>query len=735
MTDFTDIIDVGKVVEHLCVNVGKKKKKDFTSLSFGDFWDLAAIEPEKVFRNIFQLFCDGVNHFVEEEDDEYPNDPESIGFVSINCDKLLIEGMKQPFFPGRLFANSFLKYVNSLRSGAQQNKIIFLYGPHGCGKSTFLNNLLKSFKDYTNSDEGRCYEISWKIDKKIVDKKKSGFIKVSCPSHCHPITVIPKEERRNFLDGILKNNELKRKIFVEKEYEWIFEDDPCTICQSLFDALFEKLKDIILVFDALRFKPYKFDRRLGQGVSVFNPGDKPPKNDVLTNPKLQKEIDKLFGDSQLIRYMFSRLARTNNGIYVLADVKSRNVDRLVELHNVITEGVHRVEGEIEERVNSLLFALANPGDKESVKKKVPNFDSFKDRIFDIEMAYPLDVKTEVQMHESIFGDQIKFRFLPRILDSFARIIISTRMKKKSPALDDWVTDLLAYSDYCDIAGRILRMEIAGGNIPDWLTKEDKKKFKREKRKALVDELKKEGRCGFSGRESIQLLDEMLAYFKPEKIINMNDLLEFIEKKIGDRKKKIPEEFTEDLLLCYDVSIIEEMEEALYDYNEERIDRDIKQYMYAVNCNLDTKHDCPYTNEEIKVTESFLKHIESMFFSKKEVGQKERSEFRQWAMTTYGANTFTQEIQVQGKNIAETELYGLLHDLYVHNLKDNILTPLSENDNFRRAILDFGDEEKFKTYDKRIRQDIIRMFKKLSDKFGYTEQCAKEICIYAIDNIF
>jgi predicted P-loop ATPase len=97
--------------------------------------------------------------------DEYPNDPESIQYVSYDCSRLFVEGSDHPFFADRLFANRLVNHVEALRSGAQQNKIYIFDGPHGCGKSTFLNNLLKRFEEYANTDAGKRYETVWRLDR------------------------------------------------------------------------------------------------------------------------------------------------------------------------------------------------------------------------------------------------------------------------------------------------------------------------------------------------------------------------------------------------------------------------------------------------------------------------------------------------------------------------------------------------------------------------------------------
>ena len=70
---------------------------------------------------------------------------------------------------------------------------------------------------------------------------------------------------------------------------------------------------------------------------------------------LQKRINALLQDSNQVQYLFSRYASTNNGIYALMDIKSHNKERLIELHNIISDGVHKVD-EIEENVQ-----LAVPG--------------------------------------------------------------------------------------------------------------------------------------------------------------------------------------------------------------------------------------------------------------------------------------------------------------------------------------------------------------------------------------
>src|SRR3989338_1069378 len=309
---------VSSVLSSLKKEMDKKEKKMI--LSFENFLEVAEAEPQRVLRNIFQLFHDMVKNYVGKGKDEYPEDPESIGFIQYDCSKLLVEGADNPFFADRLFANRFIRQVENLKQSSQQNQIYIFEGPHGCGKSTFLNNLLKKFEEYSDTSAGQSFEIFWVIDENLFPTKNNDAranqhfqkVEVPCPSHDHPILLIPKNYRVKFLDQLLgqEMSEIKHKISSEKEYEWLFRDEVCTICKSLFWALFDKLGSLEEVLKMVKVRSYKFDRRLGEGISIFNPGDKPMKEICLTDQQIQRKMDKIFG-ANLVKYVFSKHANTN----------------------------------------------------------------------------------------------------------------------------------------------------------------------------------------------------------------------------------------------------------------------------------------------------------------------------------------------------------------------------------------------------------------------------------------
>ncbi|MFO7988635.1 MAG: serine protein kinase PrkA [Thermodesulfobacteriota bacterium] len=733
-------------------------------VSFDTFLTMLTDHPSRILRNIFQSFHDMVKAHVDKDEEPLGGDRNEPGFTRYDCTRLFVEGSDNPYFPDMLFANRFMKQMEYLRHGAQQNRIYIFHGPHGCGKSTFLNNLLKKFEQYANTEEGLRYEVVWRLnikklqekchsfptsafeqwmhyvetregkdgeDQKVTDRfvriQEGDFIEVPCLAHDNPFLVIPKDQRRGVLDRLIKNDEFKWRLFTEKEYEWVFTEDICTVCSSIYHTLLELLQDPRAVFGMLYARPYYVNRRIGNGISVYNPGDQPAKHNIISNQMLQNRINSLFQDSNLIQYTYSHFARINNGVYALMDIKSHNVDRLVALHNIISEGIHKVE-HMEERVDALFIALMNPEDKKNLR----DFPSFEDRIRYIDIPYVLDWQTEVKIYMDIFGRHIHGSFLPMVLDNFARIIVCTRSRQKSPALEAWITEPAKYKNFCDDQLMLLKLELFSGNIPKWLDDEDVRRLDNKRLKQIIAESELCGQEGLSGRDAIKIFDEFYSkYAREDRLINMTDLCTFFNTLNKRSKPLLPDKFLEFLLRMYDYSVLQQVKESLYYYNEDQIARDIQHYISAVTHELNSVATCIFTGETLHVTEAFLESIENRLLSEKP-DAKARQQIRNDVLKDFTTRALTQEIMIQGKKITDTRLFGFLHEKYIHNLKKQVLAPFVANENFRNAIKDF-DTEKFKTHDKRIKKDVTFLIDNLSAKFGYTSQGANEVCIYVIDH--
>ena len=462
-------------------------------------------------------------------------------------------------------------------------------------------------------------------------------------------------------------------------------------------------------------------------MTVFNPGDRSPRQNAHTNTELQRQLNGLLRDSQAVRYVFSRFARTNNGVFALMDVKGYNKERLHELHNIVSDGVHKVE-ELEERIDSLFLGVMNPEDDKNIR----GFQSLKDRIEFININYVLESTTEVAIYENIFGRHIHEAFLPRVLENFARAIISSRLNEKSPAMLDWIDEPGKYRQYCDENLLLLKMIIYTGTIPSWLDEEDRKQFTARRRRKIIAEAEAEGRRGFSGRDSIDIFQDLYGlYTRDSKLITMDTVLHFFNKAQPELGKKLPRGFLDVLRNQYNYQTLQEVKESLYYYNEEQIARDLKNYLAALNYELGTTAVSTHTGDRIEVTEAFLSGIEDRLLGP-DVREGRRREFRDETQRIYTSRTLTQEIMVENKIIEDTELYRDLRDRYVFHLKEKVLEPFLSNANFRRALKDLGTDA-FRTYDAKIQADVRYLIANLCDRFGYNESSAREVCLYVIDN--
>ncbi|MBU0488601.1 MAG: serine protein kinase PrkA [Bacteroidetes bacterium] len=713
-------------------------------IPFDDFLHIAAQDPERIFRDIFQLIYDMVDHYVVEHIDEHDQSENSIGFIGYDCTDLFVTGSDYPFFADRLFANRLMNLIRGFKKGTPHNRIFLFEGPPGSGKSTFLNNFLTRLEEYTHLPEGVMYNTIWRIDtqrlgtlqnlEKIARSApdetfvKAGqqdqYIDYCCPYQDHPILQIPKPYRRDFLDALIPDEKFKEKLFNSTEYEWVLKDSPCGICTSVYTQLLDSIGDPLEVFGMLYARKAHYNRMFGEGISIFNPGDTPYHKPIV-NLTQQNLINQAFKSDE-IRYIYSYLANTDNGVYALMDIKDHNIERLKSLHTVISDGVHKVEL-IEERIKSFFVGLVNPEDKLHYE----HIKSFQDRIITVNIPYILDYNTEVGIYFNKFGADIKSSFLPRVLKNFAKIIISSRLEKESATIKKWLVKPQVYAKTADKNFLLLKMNVYTGKIPDWLTEEDFKRFDKQMRKEMVDEAEKEGHKGFSGRQSLNIFNEFYTKFgNSDKLITMDMVVDFFVENKEAFGNEIPQDFINSLHDLYDFNVLQEVKEAIYYYNEEQISKDIQNYLYGINFEMGTTVKCLYTSDVLEISEDFFKTFETLILGA-EVTDEQRKLFRKDEQKEYSSRTVAQEIRLKQRVITATDQYKMMFEKYIRNLKKNALVPYIDNENFRRAINEHGTSG-YNTFDARLRRDINFLLSNLKKKFGYTEDGAKIIALYVLD---
>ena len=126
------------------------------------------------------------------------------------------------------------------------------------------------------------------------------------------------------------------------------------------------------------------------------------------------------------------------------------------------------------------------------------------------------------------------------------------------------------------------------------------------------------------------------------------------------KKMIPDGFLDALMQMYDYTITQEIKEALYYYNEEQIDHDLKNYIFALNFEEGEQVNCIYTGDRFTIGEEFFRPIEARLFA--DISDyTEVLAYRREFQKEYTSRTLTQELRLDGRKQHETRLYRSLYE--------------------------------------------------------------------------
>jgi len=744
--------DISSRLEELLLNFHDKlRDQSKVPYRFHDLVFALSRNPKLILRDSYQIFADMVAHYVKKEKQR-----PKLGFREYNTAELLIRHSDTPFFADYMFASRFMNIIKTMRKGIGNRRIYLFEGPPGSGKSTFINNLLSRLEDYTNLPKGLLLETVWHLDlsqlghknkiqeslykfaeenedeklKAFLDSesfanilKNESHLDIVCPYHDHPILQIPLHFRKEFLDSIITDYKFKDRLFNDRQYEWVMKEKPCHICSSIYNNLYENLQNPEEILNMINAKALHYNRKYGKGITIFNPGD-PIMPNTIENRTQQQKLNSVFNNEN-IRFIHSPLAYTNNGILALMDIKENNIGRLSNLHSTISDGIHRVDI-FEERIRTLFIGVINPEDKIHFE----NIKSFQDRVINISIPYTLDYKTVVKIFKNKFGKRISERFLPNVLNNFARIIVSTRLKETT-GMKTWIKDSGFYK-FADKKLFLLKMEVYTGVLPDWLNDSDKNNFTPEIKIQILNDTAKEGYNGISGRQAMNIFSNFYNKnaSKQGRRITMDNVIQFFTEEKPELKKMIPEGFIDALIRLYEYTVLQQVKDSIYYYNREQIANDIKNYLFSINYEIGQKIKSDYTGVEITVSEDYFKNFEAIFLGTVS-SEAQRKTFRKNALRDYISKTLAQEISIENKAIDATEQFKYLFARYTANLKDNALAPYNGNDNFRRAIADYGTKN-FYTYDERLRSDIKRLIINLKNKYSYSKRGAIQICTYVID---
>ena len=129
--------------------------------------------------------------------------------------------------------NAIVRQLQQFAHRGRCEKMTLLHGPNGSSKSTIIGLILAGLEEYSRQDEGVLYCFNWVFAERDEKTERIGFDSegeefdhdtyayldpkdISCRIPCElrdpPIFLIPCEERKKFLEGVVANHPDRTRI-------------------------------------------------------------------------------------------------------------------------------------------------------------------------------------------------------------------------------------------------------------------------------------------------------------------------------------------------------------------------------------------------------------------------------------------------------------------------------------------------------------------------------------------
>jgi serine protein kinase len=412
---------------------------------------------------------------------------------------------------------------NFARQG-RTNRLIMLHGPNGSAKSTFVACIQRALEHYSTLEEGALYRFNWIFPSQRTGKGGIGFggsapgaanlesyatledemveSKLVDELRDHPILLIPRAQRRAWIEEKLKN-EIGLGF---RPARWLLEGELSHRNRQIFEALLVSNQgDLSKVLRHVQVERFFVSRRYRQAVATVEP-------QLAVDARVrQLTMDHSLGSlpptlQSLSLFEFTgELVDANRGLLDYDDLLKRPIDAWKYLLGVVEDGMTSLEV-ASLAVDTVFLATSNEGYLSAFKES-PEFQSFKGRMELVRVPYQIDVRLEQQIYDAHLSDATGARaekhVAPHVTWTAALWAVLTRMRKPNP--EKYPEALGA------LVGRLTPMDKAqlyAGEVPARFSPEEQKEL-RAGVELLAHESDSyphyEGRLGASPREMTLLL--------------------------------------------------------------------------------------------------------------------------------------------------------------------------------------------------------------------------------------
>jgi len=752
--------------------LNKGLRENYTNLgwtgSFYEFLQMVEKDPYSHTRTAFQYLNDTIHHF---------------GSYQIeNCGDQLTryEIFDDPFDQGEHAVygldRTLMNLVANLRTiseGGGKERIIVLHGPVATAKTSIIRLLINGLKEYSKTKEGGIYTFNWvfsdqsksnnvgfqlphkkeKENKSLANLSEKDLVgNIPCQLNDNPLLLLPKKERRELLEEVVKKSE--RRFLIPKK---ILEGEPCFNCQTIYNKLLKKYDgDINKVFRHIQIERVIISEINKIGAATVQPIQNTEGHAPVVfweNSKYSEVMSLLKGLK--IHQFEGKWADSNRGLIHLTDMFNKNTAYLQHLLSAVEEHLVDFNG-IQGFIDSVIIGTTNQETYEMFKRD-PISPGLKSRIRTVDIGYVVKPKQEAKIYKKEFEEagykRIKEQesdghMFPHVLDLLALWSVMSRLKK--PIQSNFQNQGLNISkqDIVELIDPLIKARIYDGELHDSLELEEKKMLgDKSLQKILRNEHSDEGMQGISPRTMQNLITDIISRKELEEakrgtgkhclsIFRIFDSIEHLIKNEPEIERFHHPEADNDAYhnLEYHLELIKEeyqflvtneIKKSIIGFNDERLKKLMKDYLKNIKAYVGNELIFnPHTNKDEPANEKKMRIMEKRM----RINTEKRDEHRRKILEEIGSSAINNE------GCQELDFKTLYKDLF-KRLEEGIFEEKKEtlkmtNEQLEGAINKFGTKN-FENYEPIQQKIITTTLGNMITHYNYCNACAKDVLKIAL----
>lgn len=314
--------------------------------------------------------------------------------------------------------NEFVEDLRMIASEqGKEEKMLWVVGPTGTGKSEFKRCLINGLQEYSKTDAGRRYTVEWNlngVDDVGYDAMTYGQTEdvsetdwYRSPIQTSPLSVFPEEVRDEIVADIVDSAE--RTVAADADIDPFSREAYVHLTEQYRDEYTDSLFSTVTDSNHCRVVNYVVEP--GAGIGVLNPEDSGSAKELLVGSWMPDMFDETDSRGRKNPQAFSYdglLSQGNAGLSIVEEAGQR-ANLIGKLFTVPDEGTVKLDKGIDMDVDTTILLISNPDLEDKLDVGSNNgrdgLRAVKRRLQKHELSYLTTVTDEAQLlRREILGE-------------------------------------------------------------------------------------------------------------------------------------------------------------------------------------------------------------------------------------------------------------------------------------------------------------------------------------------